>query len=75
MSPIFYPLSALPESLRPLMYLNPLTFGVEQVRRVTVWGQQPEWPGLTLYIAIGLLVAWGGLAFFQKSRRGFADVL
>jgi len=73
--PIFYPLSAIPEKFRPLVYLNPLTFPVEQARAVLVFGEPPSWIGLGVYLAAGLGVAWMGFWWFQKTRKGFADVL
>lgn len=75
MSPIFYPLSALPESIRPYLLLNPLTFVVEQVRNILLWGLQPDWRYLAVYSLVSLVVAWLGLLFFSKTRKGFADVL
>ncbi len=75
LSPIFYPVSALPEDLRPLLQLNPLTFIIEQARDVLVWGRSPEWMGLALYFMVSIVVAWLGLGWFQKTRKGFADVL
>lgn len=75
MSPVFYPLSALPEHFRPFIQANPLTFIIEQARRVLLEGQLPDWTGLGLYLLVALLVAWGGFAWFQKTRKGFADVL
>lgn len=75
LSPIFYPLTTLPEDLRPLLYLNPLTPAVEQVREVLIWGNVPDWRGFAIFLAIALIVACAGFAFFQKTRKGFADVL
>jgi lipopolysaccharide transport system permease protein len=75
LSPVFYPLSALPESLRPLIQANPLTFIIEQMRHVLLAGTQPDWGGLLVYLMVALVVAWGGFAWFQKTRKGFADVL
>ncbi len=75
LTPIFYPLSALPEAYRPLLYLNPLTFIVEQGRGVLIWGNMPDWTGLGVYLIISILVAWLGFAWFQLTRRGFADVI
>ena len=75
MSPIFYPASALPESVRNYLFLNPLTFIIEQVRAVILYGQLPDWIGLAVYYIIALLVAWIGLIWFNKTRKGFADVL
>jgi lipopolysaccharide transport system permease protein len=75
LSPIFYPLSALPEAYRPFFYLNPLTFVIEQTRGVLIWGNTPDWVGVGAYFVISFLVASAGLFWFQKTRKGFADVL
>jgi lipopolysaccharide transport system permease protein len=75
LSPVFYPAEALPAPWRQFLYLNPLTFIIEQMRAVLLHGRAPAWDGLALYAACGLLAAWLGLAWFQKTRRGFADVL
>ena len=75
LSPIFYPLTALPDTIRPLLYLNPLTLAVEQVRDVLIWGKLPDWFSFGTFTGIGVIVACLGFAFFQKTRRGFADVL
>lgn len=75
MSPIFYPLSALPESVSHYLFLNPLTFIVEQVRNILIWGQPPNWTDLTIYSVVSISVSWFGLLWFEKTRKGFADVL
>ena len=75
MSPIFFPSSAFPESYRVLFYLNPLTFIIEQSRDVLLWGEMPNWRGLGLYLIASSFIAWIGFAWFQKTRKGFADVL
>lgn len=75
MSPIFYPLSALPETVSGYLFLNPITFVVEQVRNILLWGQQPNWSYLAIYSAIAIVAAWLGLLWFEKTRNGFADVL
>lgn len=74
-SPIFFPVSILPEKYRIFMYLNPLTFIIEQMRDVVLWGRLPSWSGWCLSMALGIGVAWIGLVWFQKTRKGFADVL
>lgn len=75
LAPVFYPISALPEPLRPWIMLNPITLVVEQLREVLVWGRLPDWWGLVVYSAISILVGWAGFFWFQKTRKGFADVL
>ena len=75
LSPVFYPISALPAAMQPWMLANPLTFIIEQARAVLVWGQQPNWTGLFIYVLVATFVAWLGYVWFQKTRKGFADVL
>jgi lipopolysaccharide transport system permease protein len=74
-SPIFYPISALPAKFRPILMANPLTFIIEQARAVLIFRQLPDWTGLCIYSLIALIVAWMGYAWFQKTRKGFADVI
>lgn len=74
-SPIFFPASALPVSLRPFLMLNPLAFIIEQTREVLIWGNMPNFTGLIAYLAGSVVVAWSGFVWFQKTRKGFADVL
>ena len=73
--PIFYPISALPEYLMGYLYLNPLTFIVEQSRAVLIFGTMPDWTGLLTYLLVSFLIAWLGLFAFNSMRKGFADVL
>ncbi len=75
LSPIFFPASALPESIQPLMFLNPLGLVIEQTRAVLIWGEMPDGRALALYAAGSLTVAAAGFLWFQKTRKGFADVL
>jgi lipopolysaccharide transport system permease protein len=75
LSPVFYPIAAIPEEYRPWLHLNPLTFILEQVRNVVIWGAQPDWTGWLLYLFGSFVIGALGFAWFQKTRRGFADVV
>ena len=75
LSPVFYPVTALPEEFRPWLMANPLTFIIEQTREVLIWGRLPNWMGLGGYTLVAIAIAWAGYAWFQKTRKGFADVL
>lgn len=74
-SPVFYPVSALPPQYQTVMLANPLTFIIEQARNVLIWGHAPDWAGLGVYSAVAGFLCWAGFAWFQSTRRGFADVL
>jgi lipopolysaccharide transport system permease protein len=75
LSPVFYPITAVPERFRPFILANPLTFIIEQARDVLIWGKLPNWLGLGAYLLVSIIVAFAGYAWFQKTRKGFADVL
>jgi lipopolysaccharide transport system permease protein len=75
MSPVFFPISAMPEQYRPIIMANPLTFIIEQAREVLIWGHTPDWSGIGIYTLVAIAIAWIGFIWFQKTRKGFADVL
>jgi len=75
LSPIFFPITALPEKYRIFVYLNPLTFIIEQGREVLIFSHLPDWGGLFIFYVFGCVTALLGYAWFQKARKGFADVL
>lgn len=75
LSPIFFPVTAFPEEYRYILYFNPLTTVVEQARDVLFWGKTPDFFMLGIYWVVTLGIAWLGFAWFQKTRKGFADVL
>lgn len=75
LAPVFYPVAALPKAYQPWIMANPLTFIIEQTRAVLIAGQLPDWKGLVLYSLISGIFAWAGFWWFQKTRKGFADVL
>ena len=75
LSPVFFPVSAVPEPLQVWLHLNPLTFIIEQTREVLIWGHFPDWKGLVLYLIGASSFAWLGFFWFQKTRKGFADVI
>jgi len=75
LSPIFYPVDALPEAYRHFIYLNPLTPVIEQTRAVLYFNKVPDLALMTTYWLVTYLIAWLGFAWFQRTRKGFADVL
>lgn len=75
LSPIFFPATALPEDYRQILFINPLTPAIELARDVLFWGKAPDWTMLGIYYLMTVMTAWLGFAWFQKTRKGFADVL
>ena len=75
LSPVFYPVTAMPEKFRPWLMLNPLTNIIEEARAVVVAGVLPNFAALGGRVLIAVAIAWLGFWWFQKTRKGFADVL
>ena len=75
LTPVFYRITSLPAEYQQLLMLNPLTPAVQQARAVLVWGKIPDLGYFAVYFLVSLFVAWLGFAWFQKTRKGFADVL
>lgn len=75
MSPIFYAVAAMPEKYRPFILANPLTVIIEQVRTVMIWKGGMDWHVWAWFVPATMVFAWLGYAWFQKTRKGFADVL
>lgn len=75
LSPVLYPIAALPEAYKPWLRLNPLTYIIEESRSVLLFGHTPDWGDLGIAIIVGSVIASIGFWFFQKTRKGFADVI
>jgi lipopolysaccharide transport system permease protein len=75
LTPIFYPMEAVPVEMRPLLAANPLTLMIENVRRVAVQGRQPDWNAFLLALIAGLVALVLGHAWFAQTKRAFADVI
>lgn len=75
MTPIFYPLSLVPERLRWLLGLNPLTPLVEETRKLFLYGQAPDFARCLWLFLFSLAVFQIGFVCFGKMKKGFADVL
>jgi len=75
LSAVFYPLTALPEQYQGWLKLNPLVIIIAESRNVLIFGTLPNWPMLGLTMLAGLGMAAAGFWWFQKMRKGFADVI
>jgi lipopolysaccharide transport system permease protein len=74
-TPVIYPVSIIPEQFRWIASLNPMS-GVITVARSSLLGNgNVDWLSLTVSIGIGLVLLVGGLAYFKKTERFFADII
>jgi lipopolysaccharide transport system permease protein len=74
-APIVFPTAMIPEQFRFLVMLNPLTPVVEQLRSVLYFGELPDWRLFASSVLTGVVITALGYFWFQKTRKGFADVL
>lgn len=75
LSAVFFPISALPEKYQLYLRLNPIAAIVNESRNAIIFGVPPDWMVLGIALLLGLVLAVAGYIWFQKARKGFADVL
>ena len=75
LSPIFFPVSAMPEAVSGFLRFNPLVTPIEAFRAVAVEGLAPDFMALARHFAISTIAAVGAYFLFRRLSRGFADVL
>jgi lipopolysaccharide transport system permease protein len=74
-TPVIYPVSIIPEKLRWIIYLNPMS-GVITAARNSFLGTAPiDWTSLLISFAISVLFLLFGLWYFKRTERFFADVI
>ncbi len=74
-SPVFFSMDKIPKSFQKFMILNPIAFLLEASRSVMIFGKPPNWTVIFIYFIVGFLSLFFGFWWFQKTRKGFADVL
>jgi lipopolysaccharide transport system permease protein len=74
-TPIFYPIDAIPSPFRSVIEYNPLAGVIEALRVVIFTGHMPSWLPLVVSGAFGFAFMLVGYAWFMKSRRAFGDVI
>lgn len=75
LSPVFFPLEALPQAAMPWALLNPLAIPITLTREVVLEGLWPRWELWLLHVLASLCLAMLSALFFSRARRGFADVV
>jgi lipopolysaccharide transport system permease protein len=75
LSALFYPVSALPRDYQAVLSFNPLVHLISESRKVLVFALTPAWGDLVMLLLASLGIASLGFWWFQKMRKGFADVI
>lgn len=74
-SPILYPVAMVPENLRPVLLLNPITYVVERARSLLMAGHWRPEAGDALTLLGGLGVFLAGWWFFRRVSASVEDFL
>lgn len=75
LSPIFYPIEAVPDTFGRVMEYNPLSFYIEATRSSVVLGHWPEGAALLKAAVIAVMSYILAHSFFERVKHGFADVI
>lgn len=75
LSPIFFPLEAMPASLKTILSFNPLAIEIDMLRGIMVEGIAPTWDIYAGFLTFGALTYLAGYHWFTLTRDGFTDVL
>jgi lipopolysaccharide transport system permease protein len=74
-TPVAYPSSIVPDTWRPLLGLNPMAGVVEGFRWALLGQTHPSFPLLAVSLTTVSALLVGGLAYFRKTERTFADLV
>ena len=74
-SPVAYPVSLVPEGWRTLYSLNPMVGVVEGFRWTVLGKQSPDFAVMAVSAAVVFILLMGGLVYFKRMERSFADVI
>lgn len=74
-SPVFFPLTAVPDSFRTVCEANPMTFIIENFRNVILYNKSLDWKAFAISCLVSLSFYLIGIAVFKRAKEGFADVL
>lgn len=75
LTPIVYPLSILPQGIRALVELNPMTALMHAYQELFLKGAWPEWSSLMPVAVLGLLLCVCGMALFRVRSGEMVDEL
>jgi lipopolysaccharide transport system permease protein len=74
-TPIVYPLNMIPESWRTLYSLNPMVGLIEGFRWALLGRDDLDLGAIGIGLSVTLVLLVGGLIFFRRAERQFADII
>ena len=74
-SPVAYPVSLVPEKWRLLYSLNPMAGVIEGFRWALLGKESPDFAVIAVSTCVVLVLLFGGIVYFKKMERTFADIV
>jgi lipopolysaccharide transport system permease protein len=75
LTPVFYPVSLIPEPFRAWIFLNPLAVLISAYQDVLYFGRLPAWPPLLGLLVLAAAMLSVAVAMFTRSKRTFVEAL
>jgi lipopolysaccharide transport system permease protein len=75
LTPVIYPVSQVPERIRWLAYLNPLTAPIETFKWAVLPGLEQSWAWFGYSVVVTLLTFFAGAWYFARSEGATMDKL
>ena len=74
-TPIVYPITIIPEAYRHWLNLNPMYPIIDAYQQILVYGNSPQWGGVLIILAVGIILSIVGLFMFRRSSSEMVDAL
>ena len=74
-TPIVYPITIIPEAYRHWLNLNPMHPIIDAYQQILVYGNSPQWGGVLIILAAGIILSIVGLFMFRRSSAEMVDAL
>jgi lipopolysaccharide transport system permease protein len=75
LTPVIYPVNLIPQSWRWVLAINPMAGVVDGFRWSVLGKGLPDFKLYGISLGVSVLLALGGLVFFRRFERSFADVI
>lgn len=75
LSPIFYPSSAVPPALSPIVMFNPIAWSADELRGLWISGHVLQWMPAAIHAGIAVVLCLVSSIFYARLSKGFSDVL
>ena len=74
-TPVIYPVSAVPERYRLLYLANPMAGIIDSYRKIVIHGAPPDWSALGLAASVSAVLVVFSWRYFQRAEQTFADII